>query len=202
MVTTGTPGMETDKSEGWEEVANEFVAARSTIGAALIRSWARQNVPRRGSVLDVGCGSGVPVAAALIDQGLDVFGVDASATLIAAFRRRFPGAPAACEPAQESAFFHRSFDAAVAIGLLFLLSPADQRRVLGRIAEKLRPGGRLLFTAPRQRCEWNDVLTGRLSCSLGQDAYARALDEAGLMLVGCLTDEGENNYYDTVKRTD
>ena len=202
MVTTGTPCMETDKSEGWEGVANEFVAARSTIGTALIRSWARQNVLRRGSVLDVGCGSGVPVAAALIDQGLDVFGIDASPTLIAAFRRRFPTAHAACEPAQESAFFHRSFDAAVAIGLLFLLPPADQRHLLGRIAGKLRPGGRLLFTAPRQRCVWNDILTGRLSCSLGQDAYARALDEAGLMLVGCLTDEGENNYYDAVKPTD
>ena len=202
MVTTGTLCMETDKSEGWEEVANEFVATRSTIGAALIRSWARQNVPRRGSVLDVGCGSGVPVAAALIDQGLDVFGVDASATLIAAFRRRFPSAHAACESAQESAFFHRSFDAAVAIGLLFLLSPADQRHLLGRIAGKLRPGGRLLFTAPRRRCEWNDILTGRPSCSLGQDAYACVLNEAGLTLVGCLTDEGENNYYDAVQPTD
>ena len=202
MVMTGTPCMETDKSEGWEEVANEFVAARSTIGTALIRSWVQQNVPRRGSVLDVGCGSGVPVAQALIDQGLDVFGVDASPTLIAAFRRRFPSAHAACEPAQESAFFHRSFDAAVAIGLLFLLSPADQRHLLGRIAEKLRPGGHLLFTAPRRRCEWSDILTGRPSCSLGQDAYACVLNEAGLTLVGCLTDEGENNYYDAVKPTD
>lgn len=194
--------METDRSEGWEGVANEFVATRSNIGAALIRSWAEHNVPRLGSVLDVGCGSGVPVSEALIDHGLEVFGVDASPTLIAAFRRRFPGAHSACEPAQESAFFYRSFDAAVAIGLFFLLSPTDQRRVISRIAEKLRPGGRLLFTAPRERCEWNDVLTGRLSCSLGEDAYARVLDEAGLMLVGCLTDEGENNYYDSVKRSD
>lgn len=194
--------MATDKSEGWDGVANEFVATRSSIGAALIRSWAEHNVPRPGSVLDVGCGSGVPVAEALIDRGLEVFGVDASPTLIAAFRRRFPIAHSACEPAQESAFFHRSFDAAVAIGLVFLLSPIDQRRVIGRIAEKLKPGGRLLFTAPRERCEWNDVLTGRLSCSLGEDAYARLLDEAGLMLVGCLNDEGGNNHYDTVKHTD
>ena len=194
--------MEIDKSEGWEGVADDFIAARSNTGAALIRSWAERNVARPAAVLDVGCGSGVPVAQALIDQGLEVFGVDASPTLIAAFRRRFPGAYSVCEPAQDSAFFQRSFDAAVAIGLLFLLSPADQRHVIYRIAENLRPGGRLLFTAPRQRCEWNDLLTGRRSCSLGEDGYARVLDEAGLKLIGCLTDEGENNYYDTVKRTD
>lgn len=188
-----------DRSEGWEAVADQFVAARSNIGAALVRSWARKRLPPAAEIVDVGCGSGVPIAQTLVDAGHSVAGIDASPTLLAAFRRRFPDAPAACEAAQDSRFFDRQFDGAVAVGLLFLLSPDDQRRTLARIAAALRPGGRLLFSAPRQICSWDDLLTGRRSRSLGEQAYAALLADAGLHLVECLTDEGETNYYDAAR---
>jgi SAM-dependent methyltransferase len=188
-----------DRSEGWEEVAEQFIAARSKVGADVVRCWARDHLPPRSTVLDIGCGSGVPIAQALIEDGFTLFGIDASATLIDAFRRRFPDAPSACEPAQDSAFFHRSFDAAIAIGLLFLLSPHDQGQVIRRVANALAPGGRFLFSAPRQRCEWQDLLTGRRSISLGEQEYERLLEAAGLHVIGCRTDEGGNDYFDAAK---
>lgn len=191
--------MRTDHSEGWDDVAKQFIAARSNIGAHLVRSWARDTLPQSGSVVDVGCGSGVPIAQVLVDEGFEVFGIDASPTLIAAFRHRFPNAQSACEAAQDSAFFGRTFDAAISIGLLFLLAEHDQRKVIRRIANSLNPGGRLLFSAPREICEWRDTLTGRRSKSLGAEGYELLLQESGLYLVGCHVDEGENNYYDAVR---
>jgi SAM-dependent methyltransferase len=191
--------MTVDRSEGWDGVAEQFMTARSGIGASLVRSWARDHLPPSGTVVDVGCGSGVPIAQALVEEGFTVFGIDASPRLVAAFRSRFPGAPSACEPAQDSTFFHRSFDAAVSIGLLFLLSADDQRKLLGRVADALKPGGRFLFSAPRERCEWSDILTGRRSMSLGEQTYQQLLEASGLRLVGCRGDEGENNYFDAVK---
>jgi SAM-dependent methyltransferase len=191
--------MNIDRSEGWEGVAEEFIAARSDIGASLVRSWARDNLPPSSCVIDVGCGSGVPIAQALIEDGFAVFGIDASPTLMDAFRRRFPNMQSACEAAQDSVFFHRTFDAAISIGLLFLLSPDDQCKVLGRVATALRPGGRFLFSAPRERCEWQDMLTGRQSISLGEREYERILKASGLRLTGCCIDEGENNYFDAAK---
>lgn len=188
--------MSIDRSEGWDDIAERFMAVRSDIGASLVRSWARENLPESGSVIDIGCGSGVPIARALMKEGFAVFGIDASPALIAAFRRRFPDAPSACEAAQHSDFFHRSFDAAVAVGLLFLLSEEDQRSVIARVGRSLRPGGRFLFSAPRESCEWADMLTGRRSRSLGEAAYARLLDASGLRLLGCRMDEGGNNYFD------
>lgn len=193
--------MDPDPSEGWDEAAEQFMSARSNIGAALVRSWARDHLPRRGCILDVGCGSGVPIAQGLIDDGFQVFGIDASPTLIAAFRSRFPTAPSACETAQDSTFFHRTFDAALAVGLLFLLAEKDQRDVIRRIAKALGPGGRFLFSAPREICQWRDSLTGRRSRSLGVQEYGRALQASGLHLVGCRRDEGDNHYYDAVKET-
>ncbi len=191
--------MPRDRSEGWNDIADQYLAARSSIGADLVRAWARENLPPSASVLDVGCGSGVPIAQVLIEDGFNVFGIDASPNLVAAFHARFPDTPVACEAAQESVFFRRSFGGAVSIGLIFLLGEDDQREVLRRIGDALEPGGRLLFSAPREICQWDDLLTCRPSRSLGEDAYVAHLQMLGLRVVGCLNDEGGNNYFDVVK---
>ncbi len=190
-----------DTSNGYEAVADAFVAARSrsTTGLAIIRQWTA-SLPAGGSVIDIGCGSGEPVTAALINAGLTVSALDASPALVAAFRRRFPDVEVACEPAERSRFFGRRFDGAVAIGLIFLLPDTAQRDLIGRVAGALRPDGRFLFTAPRQACAWDDVLTGRQSSSLGAEEYGRLLDEAGLDVIAEHVDEGENHYFEAQKR--
>lgn len=191
--------MPVDHSEGWDDVAEQFMEARSNIGAHLVLSWARDILPQSGSVIDIGCGSGMPITQTLIGQGFEVLGIDASPKLITAFQHRFPNVRSACEAAQNSTFFHRTFDAAIAIGLLFLLTEHDQGKVIHRVANSLKPGGRFLFSAPREKCEWKDILTGRRSQSLGVDGYELLLQASGLNLMGCRVDEGDNNYYDAIK---
>lgn len=190
--------MTSDPSRGWNAAAAEFIAARSHIGVDVIRRWAK-TLPAGGAVLDVGCGSGAPVTATLIEAGLRVWGIDASEALVAEFRRRFPSAQVACEPAETSALFGRTFEGAVAIGLIFLLPEDDQRKVIVRVARALAPGGRFLFSAPQQVCDWTDNLTGQPSRSLGEEAYRSALGRAGLNLIDHHVDEGENHYFEAVR---
>ncbi|WP_337268784.1 class I SAM-dependent methyltransferase [Oryzifoliimicrobium ureilyticus] len=195
-------GMMQDRSEGWEMIAPQFMAARSAIGTELVLRWARDHLPPQTTILDVGCGNGLPIAGALIKAGFAVFGIDASPTLVTAFRERFPDAPCLLEAAQDSPMFDRQFDAAMSIGLIFLLSPDDQLQVLTRVAQALHPGGRFLFSAPRHACTWHDNLTGRQCQSLGLEAYRQHLASAGLQLVSCLQDEGENDYFDCIRISD
>lgn len=183
-----------DPSNGWDAVAGQFIAQRSSIGAATVRDWSR-SLPARASVLDLGCGSGVPISQTLIDEGCRVHGVDASRHLVAEFGQRFPDVPVACETAEDSRFFDRTFDGAVAVGLLFLLPPRTQRTVISRVAGALEPGGRFLFSAPVEAAEWTDVITGRISVSLGDRGYRDALTAAGLVVVDEPVDEGGNHYY-------
>ena len=187
----------TDPTHGWEAVADRFAALRSDIGADIVRRWA-QDLPAGGSVVDIGCGTGWPIAVALAGAGLAVSGIDPSPTLLAAFRHALPEAPAACETAEDSGYFGRRFDGAVAIGLLFLLPPTTQATVIDRVAAALRPGGRFLFSAPRIACRWTDTLTGQVSQSLGEEGYRSLLEGAGLRLAGGYEDGGGNHYFAAV----
>ena len=187
-----------DPSRGWDAVAQEFIALRSDNGADVVRRWATLLHPG-GAVVDIGCGSGAPVSVVLAERGLAVFGTDASPALLAEYSRRFPSAETACEAAESSRFFNRSFDGAVAVGLLFLLPADSQRQVIEGVARALTPGGRFLFSAPRQVCEWTDGLTGGASVSLGEEAYQRVLEAAGMRLTDSYVDEGDNHYYDAVR---
>lgn len=189
--------MTDDPSNGWEAVADAFAALRAPVDAAVIARWAG-GLPEGACVVDIGCGTGVPVATTLRARGCIVYGIDPAPTLLAAFRRHCPGAPAMCEPVQASRFFDRKFDAAVAIGLMFLLDEQQQRALIGRLGHVLRPAGQLLFTAPPEACAWHDSLTGRLSRSLGTEAYAALLGGAGLQLVGTAVDAGGNVHHHAV----
>lgn len=186
-----------DASAGWDAIAHLFTAMRAPIGVDTVLRWS-ERLPPGGTILDLGCGSGAPIATALAARGFRPFGVDASPRLLDAFRGNLPGAPAACEPAERSSFFHRRFDGVLAIGLLFLLPEADQAAVIARAGKALAGGGRFLFSAPRERCAWRDTLTGRDSQSLGEARYAALIADAGLQLVATCVDEGGNHYFDAV----
>jgi 2-polyprenyl-3-methyl-5-hydroxy-6-metoxy-1,4-benzoquinol methylase len=184
-----------DWSNGYEGIAEAFTRARTlSIGPRVVRKWAKR-LPSGASVLDIGCGNGVPISEALLQEGFTVYGVDASQTLVAKFRERFPKAVVECAPVEESAFFHRTFDGVVAWGLMFLLPADTQLGLIGKMARVLNPGGHLLFTSPRQACTWTDGMTGLPSISLGHGVYERELEAQGLVLVGNDEDEGGNYYY-------
>ena len=149
-----------DRSNGYEGITEEFLAhragGRSTgIGVTAVRQWAR-TLPRAAAVIDLGCGPGVPISEVLVAEGLHVFGVDASPSFVQAFRSNLPNTPVVCEAVQDSRLFDRTFNGVLAWGLIFLLSPEDQRRLIGKIADILKPGGRLLFTSPADPVVWNE----------------------------------------------
>jgi cyclopropane fatty-acyl-phospholipid synthase-like methyltransferase len=190
-----------DPSNGWEAIAESFIQERerSSVGVATIQAWS-QSLPEGSAILDLGCGPGGLRSEVLINKGFAVYGVEASPSLAEAFRSRFPSAEVVCERVEESRFFDRAFEAALAWGLMFLLPAESQRNVIHRVARALQPGGRFLFTAPAQACTWADLSTGRPSQSLGTHIYKAELAKAGLNCVGEYDDEGENHYYDVVKQ--
>jgi SAM-dependent methyltransferase len=193
-----------DQSNGYEAISNDFLPRRGStrsigFGVREVRNWAR-TLPSGSSVIDLGCGPGFPITSVLVDEELDVFGIDAAPSFAAAFRRNLPGTPILCEAVQVSRLFDRSFDAVLAWGLMFLLKAEDHHRLVQRFAEILVPNGRLLFTSPAEPVVWKDAMTGIESVSLGAEEYRKLLGAVGISVETEYDDVGENHYFDSFKR--
>lgn len=187
--------MNVDASRGYDAIVDQYIAARSKTGRTLVRKWAA-DLHTNSSIIDIGAGHGEPVTAELIAAGHSVWAIDASPEMVRAFQTRFPNVPVRCETVENSEFFGRNYDAALMVGLIFLLEEDLQMRVFECIRDALKPNGRLLFSAPEQEGQWQDLLTARTSWSLGFERYKSALSRANLLLVSTYEDEGGNFYYE------
>lgn len=189
-----------DSIGAYEKHARNFLQCRddSNVGVRVADRWARSLRPG-ADVIEIACGGGFPVTQTVANAGLRLWAIDSSPTLVAVFKDRFPDVPVQCATVLESDYFERKYDAAISIGLIFLLCERDQIKMLGRVSEILLPGARFLFTAPVEVGTWTDVNTGHPCTSLGRDIYESALEQCGLRVVGRYEDGGKNNYYEAEK---
>ena len=104
-----------------------------------------------------------------------------------------------CEAAERLHDLDERFDAALAWGLLFLLTPEAQKIVVCNVGNALNTGGRFLFTSPKEAVTWIDVRTGHESVSLGAFEYKSLLSAANMSLIAEYDDEGSNHYFEAEK---
>ncbi|MEJ6394763.1 class I SAM-dependent methyltransferase [Gymnodinialimonas sp. 2305UL16-5] len=96
-------------------------------------------------VLDLGCGSGQPIAEWFTARGDTVTGVDGAPEMIAEMRARVPAAEGICGD-MRGLTLGRRFDILIAFNSFFHLSPDDQRAMFPVFAAHAAPNARLLFT--------------------------------------------------------
>jgi cyclopropane fatty-acyl-phospholipid synthase-like methyltransferase len=103
-------------------------------------------VPARASILDIGCGSGEPIARFFIEQGHEVTGADSSASLIDLCKSRFPMQRWIVADMRELHLDER-FDGVMAWDSFFHLCPEDQRQMFPLFRKHSAPNAALLFTS-------------------------------------------------------
>jgi SAM-dependent methyltransferase len=132
--------------------------------------------PKGSPILDVGCGSGQPIAEYLVAQGAPVTGCDISPSMIQKSRARIPAQDWVVAD-MRTLDLRRRFGALVAWDSFFHLTQAEQRQTLLRFREHLLPGGILLFTSGPARGEQIGALNGELlyHASLAPEEYRNIL---------------------------
>ena len=192
--------MNSDSISIYEQFAENFLEHRdgSPVGINVAKQWA-SSLNQGSDVIEIACGGGLPVTKTLIEAKLNVWAIDSSPTLVSKFNDRFPHISVECNSVLECDFFDRKFDAAISIGLIFLLDEDAQIKMIKRVSEVLHTGGNFLFTAPLETETWEDICTGHTCISLGQEAYENALTDSGFRILDHHEDSGKNHYYEAKK---
>ncbi len=181
----------------YDQIAEWYTAARNPkVGLTDLEPLVG-SLPPGARVLDLGCGNGIPISQFLIRKGFDLVGLDSSSEMIERYRANFPGVASRCVPAQEAQFTAESFEAVVAWGILFHLSEAEQKEVILKAAEWLKPRGRLLFTSGKTEGLVESKMDGVTFqyVSLGENTYRHLVERVGMSLEQDYSDAWGNDVY-------
>ena len=142
------------------------------------------NLPSNGTVLDIGCGTGRPIAQYFIEQGYKLTGIDFAAPMIEIAQRRFPNATWLCHDMTDLKLGERKFNGIIAWHSFFHLTQDEQRRALPAILGYLKTGGVFMTTVGPDAGEAKGYVNEQAvyHASLSKDEYESLLNKAGLSL--------------------
>ncbi len=177
----------------YERHAADWVRARLREATLYERPWLQRfeaAMPSReadrftGSVLDLGCGPGEPIARYFAERGYAVTGVDSSAAMVAMFRERLPEQEAICAD-MRGIDLGRRFEGILAWDSFFHLNHDDQRLMFPIFRKHAAPGAALRFTSGPSHGVAMGELEGEqlFHSSLDTEEYRKLLGEAGFEVV-------------------
>jgi len=135
-------------SYAYRDDAGHGPAKDQPLGRPDYESWLSELMARLkagDTVLDLGCGCGVP-ATGLLAKNFAVTGVDLSPVQIARARRLVPAAQFQCADMSTLEFPAKSFAAVVSFYAIIHVPLEEQPAIFKNIYRWLRPGGYLLAT--------------------------------------------------------
>lgn len=176
----------------YERKARDWIESRARSGL-FERAWLdrfRAMLPPAGSLLDLGCGSGEPMAGYLTRLGHPVTGVDSSPAMIEACRQRFPMQEWIVGDMRQLALGRR-FCGILAWDSFFHLSFDDQRRMFAIFRDHARPQAALMFTSGPAQGEAIGALGGEplYHASLDPAEYRSLLDQNGFRVVSHVVED-------------
>lgn len=169
----------------YQRHADAFVRLRSR--ALFEKSWLDKflaAVGKPGRILDMGCGTGDPIAAYFIAGGYAVTGVDGSEAMLAYARAQFP-AQRWLQQDMRGLALGETFDGLIAWDSFFHLTQADQRAMFAVFARHSHPGSALMFTSgPGDGIAMGEFEGEPLfHASLAPEAYRALLAEHGFTVL-------------------
>ncbi len=171
----------------YERHADEWARARDHEGTLYERGWLDRFcalIPSGGTILDLGCGTGEPIARNLGERGYAVMGIDSSPSMVKLFQARLPGQPAQVADMRTLALA-QWFHGVLAWDSFFHLDHQDQRQMFTTFRAHVAPHGALMFTSGTTHSEAIGLLEGEslYHASLDAAEYRQLLADTGFTVV-------------------
>ncbi|MFW1811558.1 class I SAM-dependent methyltransferase [Acinetobacter ursingii] len=171
----------------WTELRGDYLYEKAWLDHFLAL------LPSTGaSVLDLGCGSGQPIAAYLIENGCQVTGGDRSEVMLEMARESFPE-QTWINVDMRHFRFDQQFDGILAWDSFFHLTPDDQRAMFAQFSAHAKRGAALMFTSGPSHGEAIGEMFGEplYHASLDAEEYRALLAQYGFDVVKMVAEDAE-----------
>lgn len=187
----------------WPELRGEYLYEQSWLDRFC------EKLPSNAKVLDLGCGSGVPIAHYLSEKGCEITGVDSSEVMLEMAQQNFPiekypnhlwilgdmrtiqlndKSDANADHSTDSAF-----DGIMAWDSFFHLTADDQRQMFTQFQRFSKIGTMLMFTSDPSDGEAIDEMFGEAlyHASLSPDEYRQLLAQHGFQVLEMVANDAD-----------
>lgn len=190
-----------DVRRGYDAAAESYSAERDQFESQKHLERFRALIPPPGEVLDVGCGSGIPVDRYLVEEGYSVTGIDLSPKQIELAKGSVPGAHFEVMNMLDLRSGQYDVDGILSFYAIFHTPRERHEELLNTLASFLRPGGVMLITMGASDYEGTeeDFHGVEMYWSHYDPPRNRELvEKAGLTVVSDEIDEGGSEHHQVI----
>jgi len=179
----------------YDKVGYTYDSMRRDVGVNVIR----QEVETLGNeikVLDLGCGTGHPIAKAISPIVEQYCGIDNSQPMLDAYLKNVQKADCRLLDMSELELTQGKWDFIFSWGAICHLPIELQQKTMATVSRLLNPGGRFLFTSGKEEAGEYTGSVGEYTVyhySMGRSAYTEFLKKKNMELIDASLSEG--NFY-------
>jgi len=167
--------------KAWNNVAEKYNDANYGSLNPLVEYFCNE-LPKNGSILDLGSGTGLPFAKLFIEKGFNVLGVDISSQMIKIAQKNVPLANFK-ELSMTDLDYDKKFDGVFSSYSMLLLNPQLFKDVANRIVKSLKNNGLLYLSLNEPRAEGEDVDKEVIVEIMDEKMYSRAYREEEILTI-------------------
>ena len=165
--------------KAWNNVAEKYDNAKYSKPNSAIDFFCRE-LPERGSILDIGSGTGLPFAKLFLEKGFNYLGVDLSSQMIKIARKNVPLAKFK-EMSMTDLDYDKKFDGVFSHYSMLLLNPQLFKDVAKRIAKSLKENGLFYLSLNEPMVKDADLDEDVICEIMGETMYSRAYTEEEIL---------------------
>lgn len=185
--------------KGYDEIAEEYHVSRNRFDHGKELRELAGLLPKNATILDVGCGAGVPVAKFLVESGFAVTGIDFSRKMLRLARKNVPEATFIKKDMTKLDFAVNSFDGLTAFYSIIHVPREKHSSLFDSFHRILKPKGIMLVCMGPDEWEATDVYLGTKMfwSQYSPEISSELVKDAGFQIISdrILVRGGERHYW-------
>ncbi|VVB58395.1 Ubiquinone/menaquinone biosynthesis C-methyltransferase UbiE [Candidatus Anstonella stagnisolia] len=146
--------------KGYNKIAKKYHAQRARFDNGKELAKFMKLLPKNASVLDLGCGAGVPISKTLVKRGFAVTGIDIAKSMLALAKKNVPKAKFLRKDMTKLDFKANSFDGAVSFYAIIHVPRERHAKIFRGLHKALKNKGVFLVCLGNDRWEATEKYMG------------------------------------------